>query len=318
MSEFTETLVPLYLKLFNWEFRDRYGSPFIKMLMEAEENCVRFKDYTVFLNPDDKTATELFLTHVNSDGWIWESHQISLFVDSIRRNTGCAVLDIGANYGAYSLSAAKLAEQDMLETLVAIEPNRNTFACLKKSIEFNGFGNKVKLVHAAVSDNHNVMCNFYADPKYSAMSKSKGESEKSSDSATYQVKCVRMDNLLSECGIDKRSRFVIKIDVEGSEPLVFAGLEETLSSAEGYQIYFEFHPTALQDSGNDPYELAKMILALEPELIAEIDHHNSTVKPIKGAADFERLVKELLNPTKMWSDFTNIFISQGMILPGGM
>jgi FkbM family methyltransferase len=321
MSTFMETLIPIYLKLFNWKFRDRHGAPLIGWLMGTQGNCVRFKDYSVFLNPLDKTANELFLIHVNANDWIWESREISLFLEAVRENSPCVVLDMGANYGAYTLSAAKLATKGLVNTVVAVEPNRNTFACLKKSVEFNGFKDFVHLVNAAVSDKHNAVCDFYADPKYSAMSKSKPtESEKQSGSSaqpSYQVPCVRMDDLLSEIGVDKASKFVMKIDVEGSEPLAFAGLTETLKSAHGYQIFFEFHPQALQDLGHDALTLSSTILDLQPDLIAEIDHHEKTVKRVSGMPGFERLVNDCMNPTKMWSDYTNIFISKNMALPEG-
>jgi FkbM family methyltransferase len=282
---------------------------------------VRFRDYSVFLNPRDKTATELFLIHVNTQDWIWESQQISLFLAAIRENSPCVVLDMGANYGAYSLSAAKLGAKGMVNAVVAMEPNRDTFACLKKSVEFNGFADFVRLVNGVVSDKHNTLCDFYADPKYSAMSKIRAtgaENHIGMDTPpSYQIPCVRMDDLLSEIGVDKTAKFIMKIDVEGSEPLALAGLVETLKSAEGYQIFFEFHPQALKDLGHDPLEFSKSILNLEPDLIAEINHHEKAIKRVSGMAGFEQLVNDCLNPTKMWSDYTNIFISKNLSLPEG-
>jgi len=316
-----EIFIPIYLKLFSWRFRDRYGAPFIKWIMGTQDNCVRFRDYIVFLNPRDKTANELFLIHVNAHDWIWESQQISLFLAAIRENSPCVVLDMGANYGAYALSAANLGTKGMVSAVVAMEPNRDTFACLKKSAEFNGFSDFVHLVNAAVSDKHNTSCDFYADPQYSAMSKSGARgSEKNLGSharPSYQVPCVRMDDLLSEIGVEKTSKFVMKIDVEGSEPLAFAGLAETLKSAKGYQIFFEFHPQALQDLGHDPLTFSRSILDLQPDLIAEINHHEKVVKRVLGMLGFEQLVNDCLNPTKMWSDYTNIFISKRLALPEG-
>lgn len=319
MSSFVETLIPLYLKLFNWNFRDRYGSPLIKWMMSLQGNCVRFTDYTVFLNPRDKTATELFLIHVRAPDWIWESYQLSLFREAIRVNNPCVVLDMGANYGQYSLSAARLATKGLVNAVVALEPNRDTFECLKKSSEFNRFTDYVHLVNAAVSDKHNAMGNFFADPRYSAMSK-RGEAGSEGhagahESRSYQVLCVRMDDLLTEIGVSKANKFVMKIDVEGSEPLAFAGLKETLRSAPGYQVFFEFHPQAMQDLGHDPLAFARDLVDLQPDLIAEIDHHANTVKRIHGAPDFERLAQECLNPKKPWSDYTNIFVSKGLVIP---
>jgi FkbM family methyltransferase len=289
-------------------------------MMGLQDNCVKFSDYSVFLNPRDKTATELFLIHVNARDWIWESYQLSLFREAIRRNRDCVVLDMGANYGQYSLSAASLALEGLVKSVVALEPNTATFNCLKQSVEFNGFPDHVRLVNAAVSDKHNTRCNFYADPKYSAMSKrdtSRSEpGARSADALSYQALCVRMDDLLDEIGVSKTDKFVMKIDVEGSEPLAFASLEETLGSCAGYQVFFEFHPQAMLDLGHDPLKFAGYLAGLQPDLMAEIDHHTNTVKHIQGMADFERLVNECLHPTKQWADYTNIFLSKGLVLPG--
>ncbi len=319
MSLLTKALAPLYLRLFSWKFRDRHGAPFIRSIMRLEDNTVRFKDYTVFLNPQDKTATELFLTHVNADDWIWESREISLFREAVRLNEPCSALDIGANYGAYSLAAASLGREGRGDTIVAVEPNRATFACLKRSVEFNGFKDDITLVHAAVSDTHSGTGRLYADPDYSAMSRIQPCGSESfvpsAEGAAYDVPTVRMDDLLEEIGVDKRGAFVIKIDVEGSEPIALAGLEETLRSARGYLIFFEFHPQALMTLGHDPLELADYCLTIAPDVIAEIDHHEQAVKPIQGRADFERIMNECLNPTRLWADFTNIVVAKGLRLP---
>lgn len=227
MSRLLDIILSLYPKLIPWKFRDRFGSPLITWFMASKGNSIQIKDYRVFLNPRDKTATELFLIHVNSDDWIWESYELNLFAEAISVNENPVVIDMGANYGEYTLSACNLAKNGQVKRVIAIEPNRETFSCLQRSVEFSGFGGFAQLVNAAVSDNHNDECVFHVDERYSAMSKSLRSQADSSLSArsgsSYKVRCISIDGLLSEIDIAPANNFVIKIDVEGSEPLAFRG-----------------------------------------------------------------------------------------------
>jgi FkbM family methyltransferase len=321
MPGLIDIVLAVYPKLVSWKFRDRFGAPFLTWLMALKGNSVQFKDYKVFLNPRDKTATELFLIHVNSETWIWESYELDLFAEAISANENPVVIDMGANYGAYTLSACTLAKNGSVKNLIAVEPNRETFSCLKRSVEAGGFGQIAQLVNAAVSDNHNSDCHFHVDERYSAMSKSLGHSEVSAPSmdlkSSYKVRCVSIDGLLAETNVEKTSNFVIKIDVEGSEPLAFQGMKATLESAAGYQIFFEFHPSALKSCGHDPLKFARHLFELQPDLIAEIQHEKK-LKRINSITDFESMIHECLTTTELWKDYTNIFLSKNAAMPAEM
>jgi FkbM family methyltransferase len=321
MSGLIDTILAVYPKLVSWKFRDRFGSPLLTWLMALKGNSVQFKDYKVFLNPRDKTATELFLIHVNSREWIWESYELELFTQAILANESPVVIDMGANYGAYTLSACTLAKSGSVKNVIAVEPNSATFSCLKRSVEAVGFGQFAQLVNAAVADNHNGECDFYVDERYSAMSKSLAGPDVSaasnSPTSSYKVRCISIDGLLSEVNIEKTNNFVIKIDVEGSEPLAFQGMKTTLESAAGYQIFFEFHPDALKSCGHDPLKLAQHIFELQPDLIVEIQHEKK-IKRISSLADFESIIDGCLTTTELWKDYTNIFLSKNATLPAEM
>jgi FkbM family methyltransferase len=246
---------------------------------------------------------------------------LNLFAEAISANESPVVIDMGANYGAYTLSACSLAQKGLVKNVVAVEPNRETFSCLKRSVEAGGFGKLAQLVNAAVSDNHNAECDFYVDERYSAMSKSLGNSGISAPSkgpeSSYKVRCVSIDGLLSEANMEKTSKFVIKIDVEGSEPLAFRGMNSTLESAAGYQIFFEFHPDALRSCGHDPLKLAQYIFELQPDLIVEIQHEKK-LKRISSLADFETIINGCLTTKELWKDYTNIFLSKNSAMPEEM
>jgi FkbM family methyltransferase len=310
-------IVALYTTLFPWKFRFKHGSPLIKSLMSAKGNRVQIKDIAVFLNPNDKTATELFLVHANAGEWIWESYEISLFVASIEANGNCVAVDIGANYGAYSLSCCALAKDGRIRNLVTIEPNRDTFACLKKSVEFNGCGPYVQLVNAAAAESHGTECVFYPHGTFSAMSQiaSAQSQDFSGHAAPYSVRGITLDGLLPELGVTVEGPLVVKIDIEGGEPHAFRGMEATLKSAHGYQVFFELHPGALLSLGHDPLEFGRYLFGLRPDVVAEIDQHKKVTKRIRDFSEFRSRVEGCLSTTEMWQDYTNIFISKGLKVP---
>jgi FkbM family methyltransferase len=313
----SDHLVTLYNTIFPWKFRYKYGSPFIGSLMNLKGNHVRIKDTAVFLNPRDKTATELFLVHANAGEWIWESYEISLFVASLEANENCVAADVGANYGAYSLSCCGLAKDGRIRNLVTIEPNRDTFACLKKSVEFNGCGPYVQLVNAAAAESHGMECAFYPHGTFSAMSQiaAAQPQDLSGHADPYSVRGITLDGLLPELGVTVEGPLIVKIDIEGGEPNAFRGMEATLKSATGFQVFFELHPGALLSLGHDPLEFGRYLFGLGPDVVAEIDQHKKVTKRIRDFSEFQSIVEGCLSTTEMWQDYTNIFISKGLKVP---
>jgi len=314
----SDRLIALYAKLFPWKFRYRHGAPFIGALMQLKGNRVFIKDLAVFLNPNDKTATELFLVHANAGDWIWESYEISLFIACLEANQHSVAVDLVANYGAYTLSSCLEARAGIVESVIAVEPNRDTFACLSDSVAYNGFAPYVQLVNAAVVKDHNTESIFYPHDTFSAMSQTLSSVDPASFSehaAPYKVRGVTLDGLLPELGLAGAGSLVIKIDIEGAEPDAFRGMEATLGSANGYQVFFELHPGALLSLGNDPLEFGRHLFALGVDVIAEVDQHEKVTKEIRDLAQFEALIEGCLTTTEMWKDYTNIFISKGLKVP---
>jgi FkbM family methyltransferase len=311
-------LVNVYGKVFPWRFRFKYGSPLIGPLMRLKGNKVSIRDYEVFLNPDDKTATELFLVHANVREWIWESYEISLFLETLKANPNSLAVDVGANYGAYSLSCCPLARDGVVRSVVAVEPNRATFACLKKSFESSGFSPYVHVVNGAAVKTHGTECLFHPHDTFSAMSKCAPDSQSQAFSShldPYTVRGITLDGLLPELGISDINSLVVKIDVEGGEPDVFGGMEMTLSEAQGYQVFFELHPGALLSLGHDPLALARYLFSLGLDVVGEVDHNAKIVQRIRDISDFAAVIERCMTTTEMWQDYTNIFISKDLTIP---
>ncbi|HMT19795.1 MAG TPA: FkbM family methyltransferase [Promineifilum sp.] len=145
-------------------------------------------------------------------------------------------VDIGANMGWFTLLGATVARQ-----VIAIEPNPANVQLLYRSVLANGFEN-VRVLQGAVTDGPNLLqLNFlHSNGSVSSV-------EASAATATI-VQGNALDSLLKD--IERID--VMKMDIEGHEPIALEGMRETLRRFRPVLI-FEFHPAAIrQNAGGDP------------------------------------------------------------------
>lgn len=184
---------------------------------------------------------------------------------------GQHALDVGANYGVYTLSMAALVGPS--GSVHAFEPEPATAAMLKESLDLNGFA-QVKLVERAVSDrvgrSHFKLTNNSELNRLIDASES-GEADKVVDVTT-----------LDHCreAFDWAAPDFIKIDAEGQEPHVVRGAARLLTEASplvmaeykhGQDINHEIFE-AFSDLGYQAYRLVTGLMVLAPVAdAAELD-----------------------------------------------
>jgi len=142
---------------------------------------------------------------------------------------GTVFIDAGANIGLYTLKAARLAGPEGI--VVAVEPGTVAADRLAANVALNRFG-KVHLVRKALSDRNGtaVLHHVSAGGDLQAFSLL-------GDSATREgeeVATVTLDALVEELKLPRID--VIKMDVEGAEPMVVEGARRSLE---------RWHPTIL-------------------------------------------------------------------------
>ena len=143
---------------------------------------------------------------------------------------GDTFIDIGAHYGYYSLLASVLVGRN--GQVHSIEPTNLSYALLKENT--SGFDNIT--TYQAAAGNKNLQLTFYEYPgpysEYNTIIPNAYEKEawsKKIKPLVTTVNTVVIDELLTIKNITKA---VIKIDVEGGEPEVVEGLNESLSHNE--------------------------------------------------------------------------------------
>ena len=165
---------------------------------------------------------------------------------------GATVVDVGAHIGYYTRYFSKLA--GARGRVIAIEPHPENQAVLRhnmkdcRNVELLAFAaaareSMVPLYVSAGSSNHSLM------PGY-------GQTQGVLPTAT---RC--LDDVLAERNI--KSVDFIKIDVEGAEPLVLAGLKATIARSPTLHMLIEYNPTALACGGIEPKALLDQLRLLD-------------------------------------------------------
>jgi FkbM family methyltransferase len=143
------------------------------------------------------------------------------------------VLDVGANIGIFTLSAARKVGDS--GHVYAIEPIARNVQSICAGVISNGFRN-VSVLPVAASGSAGVV------PMLRNANSSNGivDTHVAGDVADVFVPAQRIDFLLH--GLDRLD--VIKIDIEGHEPIAWPGLEALVSRHRPI-IFSEFSPVAI-------------------------------------------------------------------------
>ena len=166
-------------------------------------------------------------------------------------NDNSTVLDIGANYGHYSVDMSKLCSKGKI---YAFEPVPFTFQVLSKIL--NHFNlNHIKLFNAAVSNQKGSVKMTIPVLDFGAPNTGVayvGDNTSAKD-LTVDVNTIKIDDLEIEGNLD-----FIKIDIEGHEPSAFIGMIETLKKHKPV-ILIEFSFSCLKRAGQSPNEFSDKI-----------------------------------------------------------
>ena len=151
----------------------------------------------------------------------YEKEEIEAFCSFIK--AGSVVLDIGANFGLYTLLAAKRGAQ-----VFAIEPDPGNARMLRHNVSLNGLEKQVMIFEMAATETDKAL------PLYRTQLNS-GESnimEKGFLAGTIQGRTIDSLNLPP---ID-----VCKMDIEGSELMALKGMQRTLERSPQVKLFVEY------------------------------------------------------------------------------
>lgn len=172
-----------------------------------------------------------FASHVMLDGY-WEMWATELMLRQVR--SGMRVIDIGANYGYYTLLLADLV--GAAGACFAIEPNPVAAAKLRASVALNGFDGWTSVLQTALGLEAEGHALFHVPPREPKNARIVGRPSEAGDDPVVGVAVTSLDALADRLG---RVDF-IKIDAEGSETGILAGAEG-LIAAHRPELLVEFN-----------------------------------------------------------------------------
>ncbi len=189
---------------------------------------------------------------------------------------GGTVVDVGAHMGYYALPFARAAGPG--GRVFCFEPEPGNLELLRKNIKTNGYENTITVIPKAVGDKAGHVDLFISEfntgghqvwdmegkikslPNASAEQKELIADEHSdAPRRKVRVEMVSLDEFLKDYG--KPIDF-IKIDVEGAEGAVLAGMMATLKRSPNLKLHFEFIPSVMRLFGTDPREFLRTLSGL--------------------------------------------------------
>jgi FkbM family methyltransferase len=197
-----------------------------------------------FLMPaDDRLLMPRVVTHGDH-----EPEVTRYLVSTIRRTDHC--LDLGANFGYFTCLMASRASKGRT---VGVEPDPETWALARDNVYINSQEGVASVIQAAAGEAHGRLTLFRRMTRSGNTSIIRGmeagaELRGEAPPQPFDVECLPVDSLLAR--FDGRLD-VVKIDVEGAEPLVFRGGRETLAANPGIRIVMEWSPGQVRAAGFD-------------------------------------------------------------------
>ena len=200
---------------------------------------------TVVLNPTDPVVSGAL--HFG----VYEKAETRFFQSAYR--DGITFLDVGANLGYYTALAARAVGPN--GRVLAVEPDPDSFGYLEQTIAANAVGN-VEAFPVAASDAPAIL------PLYISTDNRGDNRLYASDEERPQVEVEArpLDALLRENKIETVD--LIKIDVQGYEPKVIAGLRETIIASPNLTLLTEFWPQGITEAGGDANEFLQTLREL--------------------------------------------------------
>jgi FkbM family methyltransferase len=154
---------------------------------------------------------------------------------------GAQVLDIGAQFGFFTLLAA--ARAGAAGHVHAFEPVPSNFRLLERNVALSGLGNITPVPKAVGSRPGSVPIFVYQ----SSDSHSLYQHPEQEVRAVIDVDCVAIDDYLAGRRVD-----VVKMDIEGHEPVALEGMQRTIAQSPRLVLFTELAPAYLRRGGHEP------------------------------------------------------------------
>lgn len=201
----------------------------------------------------------------------WEADISQLFRSLCRPES--VVVDIGANFGYFSVLAANLIGPLGSGQVIAFEPNPDLCRLHRRNSAINWSIARVTLHEMALGDRIDTLILHVPEGSGANGSLSAPEGV---DCAQIPVRVKPLDAILPpELTVD-----VMKIDVEGHEATVLRGAREVIARSPNLHLCLEWSRKQMKAAGNTPDDLLSLLEGFVPHRIVlgsgPLDHPETT------------------------------------------
>ena len=187
---------------------------------------LNFLKYKFYAYPQKKELSRWMIKNLT----MWDKDSIEMIINQIK-NDNTIFIDIGCNYGAYSIPIAKLKNKI---NVYCFDPSEKALNQLKDNIVLNDIKN-IKYFNIGVGEKNKTA--FFNDEikNYN----NSGSYEVSNKYSGKKILINSIDNLINDGEIIPKKKIIIKMDIEGYEFLALQGLIKTIKKYDTF-IFFEF------------------------------------------------------------------------------
>lgn len=190
----------------------------------------------LYVDPLDETVSAYLIAH---GFWEPETHKTVLGLTP----PGATVIEVGANIGYYTLGMARRVGRQ--GRVLALEANPHMANFVRKSMGFNGLLDRVEIIEKAASDTQGEV-SFMVSRQFGGSGHILvPESGIGADQTIISVKTVRLDD------IGVQAADIIRMDAEGSEPLILRGAERLLANPD-IIVCMEWSPIQMRSRASVP------------------------------------------------------------------
>ncbi|HXM55035.1 MAG TPA: FkbM family methyltransferase [Candidatus Dormibacteraeota bacterium] len=185
--------------------------------------CRVLTRYLCYCDTSDRSLTP----HLLLDGY-WESWITQAMARVLRPGMRC--LDLGANVGYFTLLMADAVGPE--GRVAAVEANPRLVDLLGRSVDVNGFRDRVRLFHAAAADRSGDRLHLHVPAGHLG----DGAVATYAGPESVEVDTAAVDDLLADW--DRLD--VVKVDIEGAEEAAWRGMSGLLGRSPGVTVVTEF------------------------------------------------------------------------------
>jgi FkbM family methyltransferase len=236
--------------------------------------CVNAYDMVMYVD-----ARDISLAPHIVRGAIWEPH-MSAVIKAVL-DPGMTFVDVGANFGWFSLLAAnRVGAQGRL---VAVEANPETFEILTANLEINGFSG-ISQTWKNAAWHEKASLDFHVMRKHKGSASLRSEVQESArafhdDTETIRVEALPLDDMLGDGPVH-----MVKIDAEGAEPNVLRGMTKTIERNKDLCVSIEFASCWYPNGGAERF-------------LDEIEHYGFKIRRIGNNGQLLAMSREELIAT---------------------